>query len=580
MRASQFFISTTKEAPSDAELISHKLMLRAGLIKRLGSGLYTWMPLGLRVLRRVEAVVREEMNRAGAIELLMPAVQPAELWQETGRWAVFGPQMLKIKDRHERDFCFGPTHEEVITDVARREIKSYRQLPVSFYQIQMKFRDEIRPRFGVMRAREFLMKDAYSFHASRDSLIDTYQTMYAAYTRVFTRLGLTFRAVAADTGAIGGSGSHEFHVLADSGEDLIAYCPESDYAANVELAEALAPATPRAAPAETLHEVDTPKQTTCEDVAALLDLPLTRTVKLIAGMVGGDTGEQMVILLLRGDHMLNEVKLGKLDGMTDFRLANEAEIRAVFNCPPGFLGPVGIDRAKMRVIADHTVAAMSDFVCGANKPKFHLAGVNFGRDLPEPDFVADIRNVVPGDPSPDARGSLQLCRGIEVGHVFQLGNKYSLAMNATYLDEAGKTQAMEMGCYGIGVSRIVASAIEQHHDARGIVWPTSMAPFLLVIVAIGYGKSEMVKTAADALYSELTAAGFDVLLDDRDDRPGVMFADAELIGIPHRVTVGERGLKDGVIEYQPRRAATGQSDEAQKIALADAKEFLTGLMEH
>ena len=580
MRASQFFISTTKEAPSDAELISHKLMLRAGLIKRLGSGLYTWMPLGLRVLRRVEAVVREEMNRAGAIELLMPAVQPAELWQETGRWAVFGPQMLKIKDRHERDFCFGPTHEEVITDVARREIKSYRQLPVSFYQIQMKFRDEIRPRFGVMRAREFLMKDAYSFHASRDSLIDTYQTMYAAYTRVFTRLGLTFRAVAADTGAIGGSGSHEFHVLADSGEDLIAYCPESDYAANVELAEALAPATPRATPAETLHEVDTPKQTTCEDVAALLDLPLTRTVKLIAGMVGGDAGEQMVILLLRGDHILNEVKLGKLDGMADFRLANEPEIRAVFNCPPGFLGPVGIDRAKMRVIADRTVAAMSDFVCGANKPKLHLAGVNFGRDLPEPDFVADIRNVVPGDPSPDARGSLQLCRGIEVGHVFQLGNKYSLAMNATYLDEAGKAQAMEMGCYGIGVSRIVASAIEQHHDARGIVWPTSMAPFLLVIVAIGYGKSEMVKTAADALYAELTAAGFDVLLDDRDDRPGVMFADAELIGIPHRVTVGERGLKDGVIEYQPRRAAAGQSDEAQKIALADAKEFLTGLLEH
>ncbi|HQT31884.1 MAG: proline--tRNA ligase [Hydrogenophilales bacterium 28-61-11] len=580
MRASQFFISTTKEAPSDAELISHKLMLRAGLIKRLGSGLYTWMPLGLRVLRRVEAVVREEMNRAGAIELLMPAVQPAELWQETGRWAVFGPQMLKIKDRHERDFCFGPTHEEVITDVARREIKSYRQLPVSFYQIQMKFRDEIRPRFGVMRAREFLMKDAYSFHASRDSLIDTYQTMYAAYTRVFTRLGLTFRAVAADTGAIGGSGSHEFHVLADSGEDLIAYCPESDYAANVELAEALAPATPRAAPAETLHEVDTPKQTTCEDVAALLDLPLTRTVKLIAGMVGGDADEQMVILLLRGDHMLNEVKLGKLDGMAEFRLANEAEIRAAFNCPPGFLGPVGIDRAKMRVIADRTVSAMSDFVCGANKPKFHLAGVNFGRDLPEPDFVADIRNVVPGDPSPDAKGSLQLCRGIEVGHVFQLGNKYSLAMNATYLDEAGKAQAMEMGCYGIGVSRIVASAIEQHHDDRGIIWPTSMAPFLLVIVAIGYGKSEMVKTAADTLYAELTAAGFDVLLDDRDDRPGVMFADAELIGIPHRVTVGERGLKDGVIEYQPRRAAADQSGEAQKIALADAKKFLTGLLEH
>ncbi|MBU4500362.1 MAG: proline--tRNA ligase, partial [Gammaproteobacteria bacterium] len=434
-------------------------------------------------------------------------------------------------------------------------------------------------RFGVMRAREFLMKDAYSFHPNHDSLVETYQTMYAAYTRVFTRLGLTFRAVAADTGAIGGSGSHEFHVLADSGEDLIAYCPDSEYAANVELAEALAPAAPRAAPQEMLREVDTPKQTTCEDVAALLDIPLARTVKLIAGMVGSDTGEQMVILLLRGDHMLNEVKLSKLDGMADFRLANEAEIRAAFNCPPGFLGPIGIDRAKLRVIADRTVAAMNDFVCGANKPKFHLAGVNFGRDLPEPDFVADIRNVVPGDPSPDAKGTLQLCRGIEVGHVFQLGNKYSQAMNATYLDEAGKAQAMEMGCYGIGVSRIVASAIEQHHDDRGIIWPTSMAPFLLVIVAIGYGKSEMVKSAADSLYAELVAAGFDVLLDDRDDRPGVMFADAELIGIPHRVTVGERGLKDGVIEYQPRRAEAGQSGEAQKIALADAKGFLTGLLE-
>jgi len=575
MRASQFFISTTKEAPSDAELISHKLMLRAGLIKRLGSGLYTWMPLGLRVLRRVEAVVREEMNRAGAIELLMPAVQPAELWQETGRWEVFGPQMLKIKDRHQRDFCFGPTHEEVITDVARREIKSYRQLPVSFYQIQMKFRDEIRPRFGVMRAREFLMKDAYSFHASHDSLVDTYQTMYAAYTRVFTRLGLTFRAVAADTGAIGGSGSHEFHVLADSGEDLIAYCPDSDYAANVELAEALAPATPRAAPHESLREVDTPKQTTCEDVAALLGVPLAQTVKLIAIMAG----EKMVVVLLRGDHMLNEVKLGKLEGMADFRLANEAEIRAAFNCPPGFLGPVGLDRSQIHVIADRTVAAMSDFVCGANKPKFHLAGVNFGRDLPEPDFVADIRNVAPGDASPDGKGTLQLCRGIEVGHVFQLGNKYSQAMNATYLDEEGKSQAMEMGCYGIGVSRIVASAIEQHHDDRGIIWPASMAPFLLVIVAIGYGKSETVKIAADTLYAELAAAGFAVLLDDRDDRPGVMFADAELIGIPHRVTIGERGLKDGVIEYQPRRAAAGENGEAQKIALADAKEFLTGLLE-
>ena len=578
MRATQFFISTTKEAPSEAELASHKLMLRAGLIKRLGSGLYTWMPLGLRALRRVEAIVREEMNRAGAIELLMPAVQPAELWEETGRWAVFGPQMLKIKDRHQRDFCFGPTHEEVITDVARREIRSYRQLPVNFYQIQTKFRDEIRPRFGVMRAREFLMKDAYSFHASRDSLAETYQTMYDAYTRVFSRLGLTFRAVAADTGAIGGSASHEFHVLADSGEDLIAYCPNSDYAANVELAEALAPETPRGAAQEDLHEVETPKQTTCEDVAALLGIPLAKTVKLVAMMVNDGTGEQMIALLLRGDHVLNEVKLGKLDGVADFRLANEAEIRAAFDCPPGFLGPVGLDRARIRVIADRTVAAMSDFVCGANKPKLHLAGVNFGRDLPEPDRVADIRNVAPGDPSPDGKGALALCRGIEVGHVFQLGSKYSQAMNATYLDEAGRAQVMEMGCYGIGVSRIVAAAIEQHHDEKGIIWPTSMAPFLLVIVAIGYGKSEMVRNTADEFYAELTSAGFDVLLDDRDERPGVMFADAELIGIPHRITLGERGLKEGIVEYQPRRAAPELGSEAQKIALDDAMEFLTGVL--
>ncbi len=580
MRATRFFISTTKEAPSEAELVSHKLMLRAGLIKRLGSGLYTWMPLGLRVLRRVEAVVREEMNRAGAIELLMPAVQPAELWEETGRWAIFGPQMLKIKDRHQRDFCFGPTHEEVITDVARREIKSYRQLPLNFYQIQMKFRDEIRPRFGVMRAREFLMKDAYSFHASKDSLAATYKTMYDAYTRVFTRLGLTFRAVAADTGAIGGSASHEFHVLADSGEDLIAYCPDSDFAANVELAEAVAPASARAAPRETLRDVATPKQTTCEDVAALLGVPLDRTVKLIAVVVNAGDGDQMVALLLRGDHMLNEVKLGKLEGFADFRLANEAEIRAAFDCPPGFLGPVGIDRDRIRLIADRAVVSMSDFVCGANKPKTHLAGVNFGRDLQEPEVVADIRNVVPGDPSPDGKGTLELCRGIEVGHVFQLGSKYSRAMNATYLDEAGRENAMEMGCYGIGVSRIVASAIEQHHDDKGIIWPKAMAPFLLVIVAIGYGKSEMVRTAADSFYAELSGAGFDVLLDDRDERPGVMFADAELIGIPHRITIGERGLKDGVVEYQPRMAAPGQTGEAQKISLEGAMSYLTELLKH
>jgi prolyl-tRNA synthetase len=571
MRASQFFISTTKEAPSEAELVSHKLMLRAGLIKRLGSGLYTWMPLGLRVLRRVEAVVREEMNRAGAIELLMPAVQPAELWEETGRWAVFGPQMLKIKDRHQRDFCFGPTHEEVITDVARREIKSYRQLPLNFYQIQMKFRDEIRPRFGVMRAREFLMKDAYSFHASLDSLAETYQTMYDAYTRTFSRLGLTVRAVAADTGAIGGAASHEFHVLADSGEDLIAYCPDSDYAANVELAEAVTPAKPRTAAVQTMQAVATPGVKTIEDVAVFLKVSTSQTVKTL--IVEGTEGP--VALLVRGDHTLNEVKVEKIAGVkSPFALAGEAAVRAATGAAPGSVGPVGL---KLPVIADRAVAAMSDFICGANVDGQHLSGVNFGRDLPEP-VVVDLRNVEAGDPSPDGKGSLQLCRGIEVGHVFQLGSKYSQAMNATYLDEAGKAQVMEMGCYGIGVSRIVASAIEQNHDDKGIIWPASMAPFLLVIVAIGYGKSEMVRNSADTLYAGLSAAGFDVLLDDRDERPGVMFADAELIGIPHRITVGERGLKDGVIEYQSRRAAPDQGAEAQKIVLADAMEVLTGLL--
>ena len=575
MRASQFFISTTKEAPSEAELVSHKLMLRAGLIKRLGSGLYTWMPLGLRVLRRVEAVVREEMNRAGAIELLMPAVQPAELWEETGRWAQFGPQMLKIKDRHKRDFCFGPTHEEVITDLVRREIKSYRQLPLNFYQVQTKFRDEIRPRFGVMRAREFLMKDAYSFHTNKDSLAATYQVMYGAYTKIFTRLGLSFRAVAADTGSIGGSASHEFHVLADSGEDLIAYCPaaDSDYAANVELAEAVAPATPRAAPAQAMQSVATPGMKSIEDIAAFLKLDPSQTVKTL--IVEGTEGP--VALLVRGDHTLNEIKAEKLVGVkTPFALASESAVRAASGTAPGSVGPVGL---SIPVMADRAVAAMSDFVCGANTDDQHLTGVNFGRDLPEP-VVVDLRNVVLGDPSPDGKGTLKLCRGIEVGHVFQLGNKYSQAMDATYLDEAGRSQAMEMGCYGIGVSRIVAAAIEQHHDDKGIIWPMSMAPFLLVIVAIGYGKSEMVKTAADTLYAELTAAGFEVLLDDRDERPGIMFADAELIGIPHRITVGERGLKDGVIEYQPRRAAPDSSGEAQKITLDDAGSFLSGVLGH
>ena len=559
MRASQFFISTLKEAPQEAELPSHKLMLRAGLIKRLGSGLYSWMPLGLRVLRKVENVVRDEMNKAGALELLMPAVQPKELWEETGRWAVFGPQMLKIRDRHERDFCFGPTHEEVITDIARKEIRSYKQLPLNFYQIQTKFRDEIRPRFGVMRAREFVMKDAYSFHTSFESLEQTYQVMYQAYSNVFDRLGLKFRAVKADTGAIGGDGSHEFHVLADSGEDALAYCEQSDYAANVELAEALPPTQPRATAAEAMREVETPKQTACEDVAALLGIGVEKTVKAIALMADG----QFYLLLLRGDHTLNEIKAAKLPGLANFRFATEEEIRAALNCPPGFIGPVGV-AASVKIYADHTVAAMSDFVCGANKPKYHLAGVNFGRDLPEPSVVADIRNVVTGDPSPDGKGSLDLCRGIEVGHIFQLRTKYAQAMGASYLDENGQTQIMEMGCYGIGVSRIVGAAIEQGNDAKGIVFPAAMAPFEVVVCPIGMDRSELVKEAADKLYADLQAAGIDVLFDDRGERPGVMFADMELIGIPHRVVLGERSLKEGNVEYQART-----DTEAQAVALTD-----------
>ncbi|MFO1385906.1 MAG: proline--tRNA ligase [Chitinivorax sp.] len=570
MRTSQFYLSTLKEAPNEAELPSHKLMLRAGLIKRLGSGLYTWMPLGLRILRKVEAVVREEMNKAGALELLMPAVQPAELWKETGRWEVFGPQMLKIKDRHDRDFCFGPTHEEVITDIARSEIKSYRQLPINLYQVQTKFRDEIRPRFGVMRAREFVMKDAYSFHSSFESLQQTYEVMYRTYSSIFKRLGLTFRAVAADTGAIGGSGSHEFHVLADSGEDALAFCPDSDFAANVELAEALPPAQTRAAAGENMREVDTPKQTACADVAALLGIGVERTVKAIALMAPRENGWQFYLALLRGDHSLNEVKVGKLDGLDGFRFATDEEIRSHLNCPPGFIGPVGVDIAQVLVIADRSVAVMSDFVCGANKPKFHLAGVNFGRDLPEPLLVADIRNAVAGDPSPDGKGTLEICRGIEVGHIFQLRTKYAEAMNCTYLDKEGKTQIMEMGCYGIGVSRIVGAAIEQNFDDKGIIFPQAMAPFEVVIVPIGYHRNELVKAEADKLYAELMAAGIDVALDDRDERPGVMFADMELIGIPHRITLGERGLKNGEIEYQGRR------DSAATVwPLADAQKQIT-----
>ncbi|MFA5241101.1 MAG: proline--tRNA ligase [Sulfuricella sp.] len=564
MRVSQFFLSTLKEAPTEAELVSHKLMLRAGLIKRLGSGLYSWMPLGLKVLRKVENIVREEMDRSGAIELLMPAVTPAELWQETGRWDVFGPQMLKIRDRHERDFCFGPTHEEVITDIARREIKSYRQLPINFYQIQTKFRDEIRPRFGVMRAREFVMKDSYSFHADRASLEQTYAVMYDTYARIFTRLGLKFRAVAADTGAIGGSGSHEFHVLADSGEDAIAFCPASDYAANVELAEAVSPATPRPAPSQSMQKVATPGKHSIEQVCDFLKVPAEKTVKtlLVEGRDGG-----VVALLLRGDHELNEVKAGKLLQLPEaVRFASDAQILAAAGCKSGSLGPVGLN---IPVIADRAVAVMSDFVCGANEDGFHLSGANFGRDLPELKEIVDIRNAVEGDPSPDGKGTLELCRGIEVGHIFQLGNKYSSAMNCAFLDESGKERIMEMGCYGIGVSRIVASAIEQNNDARGIIWPHSIAPFELAIVPIGMGRSELVKDTVEKLYGELKAAGIEVLLDDRDERPGVMFADMELIGIPHRIVVGERGLKEGNLEYQGRR-----DEKAQAIALNSALEFV------
>jgi prolyl-tRNA synthetase len=560
MRTSQFFISTLKEAPSEAELISHKLMLRAGLIRKLGSGLYTWMPLGLRVLRKVENIVREEMNRAGAVELLMPAIQPAELWQESGRWEQFGPQMLKIKDRHERDFCFGPTHEEVITDIARKEIRSYRQLPLNFYQIQTKFRDEIRPRFGVMRAREFVMKDAYSFHAGARDLEREYRNMYDTYSRIFARLGLTFRAVAADTGAIGGTGSHEFHVLADSGEDAIAYSPSSDYAANVELAEAVAPPTPRGPATQKMQTFPTPGKTTCEEVTEMLGLPLSQSVKALAVM----HEERMLMLLVRGDHQLNETKVAKLHGLNPFRFATEKEIEARIGCRAGYIGPVGLPK-DITVIADRSVAAMNDFVCGANEAGYHLTGVNFGRDLAEPALVADIRNAVAGDPSPDGKGRLEICRGIEVGHIFQLGSKYSEVMSATFLDESGMAQVMEMGCYGIGVSRIVAAAIEQGNDGRGIIWPLPMAPFQVAIAPIGYRKNAEVKNVADRLHDELQSTGIEVLLDDRDERPGVMFADLELIGIPHRITVGERGLKDGNVEYQARTDASARAIGLQSV---------------
>jgi prolyl-tRNA synthetase len=557
MRASEFHLSTQKEAPADAEIISQQLMLRSGMIRKLAAGIYSYMPLGLRSIRRIEAIIREEMNRAGGLELLMPFVQPAELWVESGRWEKYGPELLRLKDRHDRDFVLQPTSEEVVTDLARQEIRSYRQLPVNFYHIQTKFRDERRPRFGVMRGREFTMKDAYSFDRDVAGAHRSYEKMFDAYGRIFTRMGLRFRAVAADTGAIGGTRSHEFQVIADSGEDTIAYSPEGDYAANVELAEALPLLAVRAPSAQDVRKVATPGCTRCAAVAELLGIGLDRTVKSVVVAAEGAAGAapRIVLLLLRGDHELNEVKTGKLPGFENgWRMAGEAEIVAAFGSPPGYLGPVpgAPTSVPVRVIADRTVARMSDFVCGANAEGFHLTGVNWGRDLPEPELTADLRNVVPGDPSPDGKGVLAIQRGIEVGHVFYLGTKYSESLNASFLEEDGHSRLLEMGCYGIGVTRLLGAAIEQNHDARGIIWPAPIAPFAVVICPVNYRQSEAVRSAADTLYGQLLAARVDVLLDDRGERPGGMFADAELIGIPHRLTIGERGLKTGQFEYAPR----------------------------
>lgn len=572
MKASQFFVSTLKEAPADAEVVSHKLMMRAGMIKRLGAGIYSYMPMGLRVIRKIENIIREEMDRAGAVELLMPVVQPAELWQESGRFQKYGPELLRVKDRHERDFIVQPTSEEVITDIARQELRSYRALPKNFYHIQTKFRDERRPRFGVMRGREFTMKDAYSFDRDPESASKSYDAMYAAYVRIFGRMGLTFRAVAADTGAIGGDRSHEFQVIADTGEDAIVYSPESDYAANVELAEALPLIAQRAAPAQASKKTPTPGASTCEAVAAQLGVPLATTVKSLVlatdekNPAGDVTKTTVWLLLVRGDHSLNEVKAGKVAGLKDgYRFATAAEIEDHFGCKPGFLGPIA-PKKPVKIVADRTVAAMSDFICGSNEAEFHTVGINWGRDLPEPDVVADIRNVVEGDPSPDGKGVLAIQRGIEVGHVFFLGTKYSEAMNATYLDENGKPQLMQMGCYGIGVTRIAGAAIEQNHDERGIVWPDALAPFTVVVCPIGYDRSADVKAAADRLHDELRARGIDVMLDDRGERPGAMFADWELIGVPHRVVISDRGLKDGKVEYQGRRDAQATAVDAAGIA--------------
>jgi len=552
MRLSRFHLRTTKETPADAELVSHRLMLRAGMIRKLATGLYTWSPLGLRVLRKVEAIVREEMNRAGAIELLLPTIQPRELWEETGRWQKFGGQLLKIKDRKEAEFCYSPTAEEAITDFARQELASYKQLPVNFYQIQTKFRDEIRPRFGVMRAREFLMKDSYSFHLTEEGLVDEYNNMHATYTRIFTRLGLDFRAVLADSGAIGGDASQEFHVLADSGEDAIAFSTGSDYAANLEKAQAASPGA-RPAASEAMRKVDTPTQKTCEDVATLLGIPLRSTVKSIAAM----TEEGFVLALVRGDHSVNEIKLRKVAGLADYRMASETEIQEYLGSEPGFLGPLA-PKTAIRVVADREVAAMADFVVGANEAGFHIAGVNWGRDLPEPETIADIRNVVEGDRAEDG-GELRIVRGIEVGHVFQLGRSYAEAMKATVLDENGKATTLSMGCYGIGVSRIVAAAIEQNHDDAGIIWPQPMAPWAVAICTINPKNDAAVSAAAQQLFDELERAGIDAVLDDRGLRPGQMFADIELIGIPHRVVVSERGLAAGTFEYRARRASDAEN---------------------
>ena len=559
MRTSRFLLATLKETPADAEVVSHQLMLRAGMIRKLASGLYNWLPLGLRVLRKAEAIVREEMDKSGAQELLMPIVQPAELWQETGRWEAYGPELLRLKDRHQRDFVLGPTHEEVITDLVRKELRSYRQLPANFYQIQTKFRDEIRPRFGVMRAREFLMKDAYSFHIDQASLEETYQVMYDTYHRIFSRMGLEFRAVEADTGAIGGHASHEFHVLAESGEDAIAFSSESDYAANVELAPALPPSEPRPEPSESLRTVDTPGARTIAEVAAALGVPAARCVKTL--LVKG-TETEAVALVLRGDHELNEIKAEKLPEVAaPLTFVDEATVRRLTGAAPGSVGPVGL---SIPVIADHAAAVLADFVCGANEDGKHLTGVNWGRDLPEP-RTADIRNVVEGDPSPDGKGVLSIKRGIEVGHIFQLGTKYSEAMGATVLDEGGHAVLLTMGCYGIGVSRVVAAAIEQNHDARGICWPLALAPFQVALVPINMHKSQRLREAAEALYAELTAAGIEVLFDDRKERPGVMFADMELIGIPLRVTLGERGLDKGVAELKGRRDETHEEVPLERL---------------